>query len=54
MKANQPTLRAETRGAFDAAAPAAVDSFVDYDKGHGRIEQRIVSVITPSVARGPF
>jgi len=45
VKANQPTLRAETKGAFDAAEPAAVDRFVDHDKGHGRIEQRTVSVI---------
>jgi predicted transposase YbfD/YdcC len=45
VKANQPTLRAETKGAFHAAEPAAVDRFVDHDKGHGRIEQRSVSVI---------
>ncbi len=45
VKANQPTLRAETKGAFDAAEPAAIDRFVDHDKGHGRIEQRTVSVI---------
>jgi len=45
VKANQPTLRAETQGAFDAAAPTSVGSFVDYDKGHGRIERRVVSVI---------
>ena len=41
VKANQPTLRTES--AF--AAPTAIDSFVDHDKGHGRIEQRTVSVI---------
>ena len=45
VKANQPTLRAETKGAFDAVEPAAIDRFVDHDKGHGRIEQRTVSVI---------
>jgi predicted transposase YbfD/YdcC len=45
VKANQPTLRAETKGAFDASEPAAIDRFVDHDKGHGRIEQRNVSVI---------
>jgi predicted transposase YbfD/YdcC len=45
VKANQPTLRAETRDAFEAAEPAAIDRFVDHDKGHGRIEQRTVSVI---------
>jgi predicted transposase YbfD/YdcC len=45
VKANQPTLRAETKAAFDAVEPAAIDRFVDHDKGHGRIEQRTVSVI---------
>jgi predicted transposase YbfD/YdcC len=43
VKANQPSLRAETESAFDAAA--SVDSFIDHDKGHGRIEQRTASVI---------
>jgi predicted transposase YbfD/YdcC len=42
VKANQPSLRAETQSAFDAGA---VDCFVDHDKGHGRIEQRTVSII---------
>jgi predicted transposase YbfD/YdcC len=45
VKANQPTLRAETKGAFDSAEPAAIARFIDHDKGHGRIEQRTVSVI---------
>jgi predicted transposase YbfD/YdcC len=45
VKANQPTLRAETKAAFDATEPTAIDRFVDLDKGHGRIEQRTVSVI---------
>ena len=45
VKANQPTLRAEAKAAFEAAEPAAIDRFVDHDKGHGRIEQRTVSVI---------
>ena len=45
VKANQPTLRAETRSAFAAADPKSLDSCVDHDKGHGRIEQRIVSVM---------
>ncbi|MGH6841775.1 MAG: ISAs1 family transposase [Methylocella sp.] len=44
VKANQPALRAETQGAFEAAA--AIDSFVDHDKGHGRIEQRTVSAVS--------
>jgi predicted transposase YbfD/YdcC len=43
VKANQPSLRAEIESAF--AVAASFDSFVDHDKGHGRIEQRTVSVI---------
>jgi predicted transposase YbfD/YdcC len=43
VKANQPTLRAETERAFVAAT--AIDTFVEHDKAHGRIEQRTVSVI---------
>ena len=44
VKANQPTLRAEIESAF--AAATRIDTFVEPDKGHGRIEQRSVSVIT--------
>jgi len=36
-------LRAETESAF--AAAEAIDSFVEHDKGHGRIEVRTVTVI---------
>ncbi len=43
VKANQPTLRKEMEGAF--ATATAIETFIDWDKGHGRIEQRIVSVI---------
>jgi len=43
VKANQPTLRKETQAAFTEAGE--IDTFVDHDKGHGRIEQRAVSVI---------
>lgn len=43
VKANQPTLRQEIEDAFAAASSAEV--FVEDDKGHGRIEQRTVSVI---------
>ena len=43
VKANQPTLRKEMEGAF--AAATAIETFVDHDKGHGRIEQRTVGVI---------
>jgi len=43
VKANQPTLRKEMEAAF--AAATKIETFVDHDKGHGRIEQRTVSVI---------
>lgn len=43
VKANQPTLRAETQSAF--AAATGLDTHIDYDKGHGRIEKRTVDVI---------
>ncbi|HEY1452046.1 MAG TPA: ISAs1 family transposase, partial [Roseiarcus sp.] len=45
VKANQPTLRAETEAAFNVAEPHAVESCVDHDKGHGRVERRTVSVL---------
>jgi len=45
VKANQPTLRAETERLFAAADLAGLDSFMDCDKGHGRIEQRTVGVV---------
>ena len=45
VKANQPTLRADIKSAFAIAEPAAIDRFVDVDKGHGRIERRSVEVI---------
>ena len=45
VKANQPTLRADTKSAFESADPAGLDQFVDDDKGHGRIERRVVSII---------
>jgi predicted transposase YbfD/YdcC len=44
VKANQPTLRSEIETFFDDAPAASVDSFSDVDKGHGRIEQRTVTV----------
>lgn len=44
VKANQPTLRAEIERYFDDAPADCLDSFVDLDKGHGRIEQRTVTV----------
>jgi predicted transposase YbfD/YdcC len=45
VKANQPTLRAETQSLFEVAAPTRDDCVVDWDKGHGRIEKRVVSVV---------
>ncbi len=45
VKANQPGLRADVEACFEAAAPSGVDTFIEHDKGHGRIEQRTVSVI---------
>ena len=44
VKANQPTLRAEIERFFAETAPASLDTAVDVDKGHGRIEQRTVTV----------
>jgi predicted transposase YbfD/YdcC len=44
VKANQPTLRAETERYFADAPAAALETTVDVDKGHGRIEQRAVTV----------
>jgi predicted transposase YbfD/YdcC len=44
VKANQPTLRAEIEACFAEAPPGAVETDIDHDKGHGRIEQRTVSL----------
>jgi predicted transposase YbfD/YdcC len=44
VKANQPTLRSEIETFFADAPPASLESSVDVDKGHGRIEQRTVTV----------
>jgi len=44
VKANQPTLRTEIETFFAAAPADTLDRFVDVDKGHGRIEQRTVTV----------
>jgi predicted transposase YbfD/YdcC len=43
VKANQPTLRAEVEAAF--AAAHGLETQVDLDKGHGRIEERRMSVL---------
>jgi predicted transposase YbfD/YdcC len=45
VKANQPTLQAEIEACFEVAEPAVVETYIGHDKGHGRIEQRTVSVI---------
>jgi predicted transposase YbfD/YdcC len=44
VKANQPTLRAEMEQFFADAPAESLDTTVDVDKGHGRIEQRTVNV----------
>ena len=44
VKANQPTLRAEIEELFATARGDTLESFSDVDKGHGRIEQRTVTV----------
>jgi predicted transposase YbfD/YdcC len=44
VKANQPTLRAEIEAFFQDAPPASLDSVTDLDKGHGRIEERTVTL----------
>lgn len=45
VKANQPTLRAEIESMFAQARPGEVETHVDHDKGHGRIEERTVTVV---------
>jgi predicted transposase YbfD/YdcC len=40
VKANQPSLHREIQALFADASPAAVETYVDLDKGHGRIEER--------------
>jgi predicted transposase YbfD/YdcC len=44
VKANQPTLRAEVETYFADAPEEVVETFIDTDKGHGRIEERVASV----------
>lgn len=44
VKGNQPTLAAEIEAVFRDAAPQSLDTFTDTGKGHGRIEERCVSV----------
>jgi len=44
VKANQPTLLAEVASLFKATSAKPSDEVVDWDKGHGRIEERRVTV----------
>jgi predicted transposase YbfD/YdcC len=44
VKANQPTLRAEVEACFAAAPPGTLEIDIGHDKGHGRIERRVVSL----------
>lgn len=44
VKANQPGLRREIESFFADAPEADLDHFATIDKGHGRIEQRTVTV----------
>lgn len=44
VKSNQPTLRAEIEAYFTAAPVEVLDTATDWDKGHGRIEERTVAV----------
>jgi predicted transposase YbfD/YdcC len=44
VKSNQPTLKREIEAYFLDAPAAYLDTFLDVDKGHGRIEERTVTV----------
>lgn len=44
VKSNQPTLRAEIEAYFASAPAEVLDTATDWDKGHGRIEERAVTV----------
>jgi predicted transposase YbfD/YdcC len=44
VKGNQPTLRAEIEDFFATAPAESFETVVDLDKGHGRIEERAVTV----------
>jgi predicted transposase YbfD/YdcC len=44
VKANQPTLRGEIETFFKEAPQASLERFADVDKGHGRIEQRSLTL----------
>jgi predicted transposase YbfD/YdcC len=44
VKENQPSLHAEIARFFADAEPAQLDTNVEFDKGHGRIEERVCRV----------
>jgi predicted transposase YbfD/YdcC len=44
VKSNQPTLRTEIEDYFSAAPAEVLDTATDWDKGHGRIEERTVTI----------
>ncbi len=44
VKSNQPTLRTEIEDYFASAPAEVLDTATDWDKGHGRIEERTVTV----------
>ena len=44
MKSNRPTLRAEIEACFASAPTEVLDPATDWDKGHGRIEERAVTI----------
>jgi predicted transposase YbfD/YdcC len=44
VKSNQPTLQAEIEDYFASAPAEVLDTTTDWDKGHGRIEERVVTV----------
>ncbi len=44
VKSNQPTLRDEIEDYFAAAPAETLGTITDLDKGHGRIEERVVTV----------
>lgn len=44
VKSNQPTLRSEIEEYFASAPAKLLDTVTDWDKGHGRIEERTVTV----------
>ena len=44
-KANQPTLRVEVKSLFETAITDEFETITEHDKGHGRIEERRVSVV---------